>query len=67
MIEACGFERRLAAKEGGVWRQGRHTLTLPRPHGGDAALHPRYVSLVIRVIEAAVDDAAHAEESGNET
>ena len=67
MLEACGFERRLAAKEGSVWRRGRHTLTLPRPHGGDRALHPRYVSLVIRVIEAAVDDAAHAEESGDET
>ena len=66
VLEACGFERRLATKEGAVWRRGRHTLTLPRPHGGDPALHPRYVSLVVRVIEAAESDAPDSEEPDDE-
>jgi hypothetical protein len=36
--------------------------------GGDPALHPRYVSLVIRVIKAALDDdASPTEESRNDT
>ena len=62
VLEACGFKRRLATKEGTVWQRGRHTLTLPRPHGGDPALHPRYVSLVVRVIDAAEGDAVDSEE-----
>lgn len=44
---------RKATKEGSVWRKGSHTLTLPSPHGGDRVLHPGWVGLVIRTIEAA--------------
>jgi len=53
LLEAFGFEYRAASKEqGGVWKRGVFTITLPMPHGGrDKVLSPRYIALVVRVIE----------------
>jgi len=53
VLDAYGFENRKATKEGSVWARGAHTLTLPSPHGGDKVLHPGWVGLAIRIIEAA--------------
>lgn len=55
LLSAFGFRYRAATKEqGGVWQRGAYTLTLPFPHGsGDKSLAPRYLSMVIRVIELA--------------
>jgi hypothetical protein len=54
LLIAFGFVYRPGSKEhGGVWQRGPFTLTLPRPHGGDSALAPRYISLVLNMIELA--------------
>lgn len=55
LLTAFGFQYRAATKEqGGVWQRGGYTLTLPFPHGGgDRSLAPRYMSMIIRVIELA--------------
>jgi hypothetical protein len=53
LLSAFGFRYRAATKErGGVWQRGGYTLTLPFPHGsGDRSLAPRYITMIIRVIE----------------
>jgi len=52
VLEAYGWTSREPSKEGSFWRKGELTLTLPDPHGsGDKSLHPRWVSLVVRMIE----------------
>jgi hypothetical protein len=62
LLSAFGFHYRAATKEqGGVWQRGSYTLTLPFPHGsGDKSLAPRYLSMVIRVIESA--EASHEQD-----
>lgn len=64
LLTLFGFEYRAASKEqGGVWKRGIHTLTLPMPHGrGDKSLLPAYVSMVIRVIELADESDAQNKE-----
>jgi hypothetical protein len=54
LLEDWGFTYRAATKEGGgVWERAGRTVTLPKPHGGDKVLGPRYVSIVINEIEQA--------------
>jgi hypothetical protein len=53
VLKAYGFEMRKPTKEGSVWSKGAYTLTLPSPHGGDKVLHPGWVGLTIRMVEAA--------------
>lgn len=67
LLRAFGFHYRAATKEqGGVWQRGVFTVTLPFPHGsGDRALHPRYLSLIIRVIELA--EASHEQDETDES
>lgn len=62
LLAAFGFQYRPATKElGGVWKRGSLTITLPLPHGsGDKSLAPRYISLIIRIIELA--EASNAKE-----
>lgn len=66
LLSAVGFQYRAARKEqGGVWQRGAYTLTLPFPHGsGDKALAPRYLSMVIRMIELA--EASHEQGESDE-
>jgi hypothetical protein len=67
LLRAFGFQYRAATKEqGGVWQRGAYTLTLPFPHGsGDRSLAPRYLSLIIRVIELA--EASHEQDKTDES
>lgn len=60
LLTLFGFEYRAASKEqGGVWKRGTYTLTLPMPHGrGDKSLAPAYISMIIRVIELAEENDA---------
>ncbi|HKI03228.1 MAG TPA: hypothetical protein VKK31_14720 [Thermoanaerobaculia bacterium] len=54
LLEAYGFTYRPGSKErGGIWQRGRWTLTLPKPHGGDRALAPKYIGKLIDLIELA--------------
>jgi hypothetical protein len=54
LLEAYGFTYRPGSKErGGIWNRGRWTLTLPKPHGGDRALAPRYIAKLIELIDLA--------------
>lgn len=54
LLSLFGFTYRPGSKErGGVWQRGTFTLTLPKPHGGDNSLAPRYISLVLSVIDLA--------------
>ena len=54
LLIAFDFTYRPGSKErGGVWQRGSFTLTLPRPHGGDSALAPRYISIILNAIELA--------------
>ena len=54
LLENWGFIRRAATKEGGgVWQRAGRTVTLPKPHGGDKVLPPRYVGIVISEIDQA--------------
>jgi hypothetical protein len=65
LLALFGFEYRAASKEqGGVWKRGSYTLTLPMPHGrGDKSLPPAYVSMIIRVIELAEEHDAKDKEA----
>jgi hypothetical protein len=65
LLAAFGFQYRPARKEqGGLWRRGMFTVTLPQPHGSrDRSLKPAYISIVIRIIEAAEATDAQQEDS----
>ena len=66
LLEAFGFQYRPASREqGGLWRRGAFTVTLPLPHGsGDRSLSPKYINMIIRIIELA--EATDAEEEDSE-
>lgn len=54
LLRSWGFVHRATTKEGGgLWRRGSCTVTLPKPHGRDKVLAPRYVTIVINEIERA--------------
>jgi hypothetical protein len=54
LLVAFSFLYRPGSKErGGVWQRGMFTLTLPKPHGGDRALSPKYISRIIELIDLA--------------
>lgn len=54
LLVAFGFSYRQGSKErGGVWQRGIWTLTLPKPHGGDKALSPKYIGKIIELIDLA--------------
>ena len=54
LLVAFGFSYRPGSKErGGVWQRGMFTLTLPKPHGGDKTLSPKYISKIIELIDLA--------------
>jgi hypothetical protein len=54
LLRAFGFSYRPGSKErGGVWQRGVFTLTLPRPHGGDKTLPPKYIGRIIQWIDMA--------------
>jgi len=54
LLMAFEFSYRPGSKErGGVWQRGMFTLTLPKPHGGDRALSPKYISKIIELIDLA--------------
>jgi hypothetical protein len=54
LLENWGFVRRAATKEGGgVWTRAGRRVTLPKPHGRDKVLAPRYIGYVIHEIEQA--------------
>jgi hypothetical protein len=54
LLVAFGFSYRPASKEqGGVWQRGMFTLTLPKPHGGDKTLSPKYIGRIIQLIDFA--------------
>lgn len=54
LLIAFGFSYRQGSKErGGVWQRGMWTLTLPKPHGGDKTLSPKYISKIIELIDLA--------------
>jgi hypothetical protein len=63
LLTAFGFTYRPGSKEGGgVWQRGPFTLTLPRPHGRDPVLPPRYISLALSLIEMAEQEDIEEEE-----
>jgi hypothetical protein len=54
LLTAFGFAYRPGSKErGGVWSRGMFTLTLPKPHGGDRTLSPKYIGRIIEQIDLA--------------
>jgi hypothetical protein len=54
LLRNWGFEHRQATKEGGgVWTRAGRRVVLPKPHGRDRVLAPRYVGYVVAEIDAA--------------
>ncbi len=54
LLRSWGFTFRAATKEGGgVWTRAGRTVTLPKPHGRDKVLAPRFVTIVVHEIEQA--------------
>ena len=54
LLQDWGFEYVPATKErGGVWKRAGRRVTLPKPHGGDNVLPPRYLGYVVAEIEEA--------------
>lgn len=54
LLAAFDFSCRPGSKEqGGVWQRGVFTLTLPKPHGGDKTLSPKYIGRIIQLIDLA--------------
>jgi hypothetical protein len=54
LLRNWGFVERPGTKErGGVWTRAGRRVVLPKPHGGDKVLAPRYVSIVVEEIEQA--------------